>query len=199
MQTVLIREALKVGMTGLPPPRNSDSSLKSQYKAQVSTAKKQYKDQMKAVKKAYKNSDEYKLAVEKRRKTALKVGATVAATALASYGAYKLYRFTEGSIRDKNMRIAYENGHREVQKAINDMDKMFKNNMKDKNIDSYSYTINADAIVNKHLKKAQNDSLRTAYSNVRAYNKNYKKNGNGGLAKYSFSYTGPTEQSMRRR
>lgn len=125
------------------------------------SAKKSYKQQKSEMKKAYKQSDEYKA----KRKKAIKIGAAVAGTALATYGAYKVSQV----VRDKNMSIAYEAGQKSVQRNIDMMDKLFKDAVNNKEVQSYSYKINADKIVNDHLNLARNDSLKTAFKNVYNY------------------------------
>lgn len=64
----------------------------------MNTADKAYKD----AKKAYKQTDEYKA----KRAKALKVGAAVAGTALAAYGAYKVSKV----LKDKAATKSYETG-----------------------------------------------------------------------------------------
>lgn len=125
------------------------------------SAKQSYKQQKSEMKKAYKQSDEYKA----KRKKAIKIGAAVAGTTLAAYGAYKVSQV----VRDKNMSIAYEAGQKSVQRNINMMDKLFKDAVNNKEVQSYSYKINADNIVNSHLDRARNDSLKTAFKNVYKY------------------------------
>ena len=49
------------------------------------------------------------------------------------------------------------------------MDKLFKDAVNNKEVQSYSYKINADKIVNDHLNRARNDSLKTAFKNVYNY------------------------------
>ena len=80
-------------------------------------------------------------------------------------GAYKVSQI----VRDKNMSIAYEAGQKSVQRNIDMMDKLFKDAVNNKEVQSYSYKINADKIVNDHLNRARNDSLKTAFKNVYNY------------------------------
>lgn len=84
---------------------------------------------------------------------------------MAAYGAYKVSQI----VRDKNMSIAYEAGQKSVQRNIDMMDKLFKDAVNNKEVQSYSYKINADKIVNDHLNRARNDSLKTAFKNVYNY------------------------------
>lgn len=44
-----------------------------------------------------------------------------------------------------------------------------KDAVNNKEVQSYSYKINADKIVNDHLNRARNDSLKTAFKNVYNY------------------------------
>lgn len=78
--------------------KSKSSSAKSDSKKRLSEAKKAYRvekknvaDEYKKAKKEYKNSDEYKAARKEKIKKAAKTGAIIAGTALAAYGAYKLY------------------------------------------------------------------------------------------------------------
>lgn len=57
---------------------------------------------------AYKNSEEGKAARQKKIKTAAKVGAAVAATALAVYGGYKLNKYVKSENGQKNIKRAKE-------------------------------------------------------------------------------------------
>lgn len=79
--------------------------------AAADKAKKEYKK----AKQEYKNSPEGQAAAAKRAK-ALKVGAAVAGTALAAYGAYKFHNF----IRDKNADIAVKRGNEAYRKIFDD-------------------------------------------------------------------------------
>lgn len=72
------------------------------------------KAEKKAAKEAYKQTDEYKAKVEKTKK-ALKVGAAVAGTALAAYGAYKI----AGVIKNKNNEIAIKKGREAYHEIMN--------------------------------------------------------------------------------
>lgn len=73
----------------------------------ANAAEKEYKD----AKKAYKNTDEYKA----RRVKAIKVGAAVAGTALAAYGAKKFHDY----IRSENGKLAEEAGRKAMKEASN--------------------------------------------------------------------------------
>lgn len=68
----------------------------------ANSAKTKYKQE----KAAYKNSEEGKAARQKKMKTAAKVGAAAAGTALAVYGGYKL----SNAIKNKNYQIQYDKG-----------------------------------------------------------------------------------------
>lgn len=89
--------------------RNNYRMAKSQAMSNYRTAKSQAKAQAKAdvekAKQEYKNSPEYK-AKQAKIKKAVKVGAAVAGTALAAYGAYKLSK----AIKTKAYNKSYEQG-----------------------------------------------------------------------------------------
>lgn len=79
------------------------------YAELVKTANKASKSEAayKQAKQEYKNSDEYKARQEKIKK-AVKVGAAVAATAVAAYGAYKLSQ----AVKDKAYQTSYNKGQK---------------------------------------------------------------------------------------
>lgn len=161
--------------------RANKQSAKAAYKQQAMAAKSAYKQQ----KKAYKQTDEYKAQVKARRKKAVIAGAAVASTALAAYGAYKLNKF----VKDRNMKIAYENGHKRVQKEINLNLELQRRSMAN-GAKGHSFKINADRIINDSMNRAKNDSFRTAARNVI----NYRRSGGN----YGFEYNGPVEQAIGR-
>lgn len=156
-------------------------SAKQLYKQNMRQTKAAYKEQ----KQAYKKTNEYKAEVKSKAKKAVKIGAVVAGTALAAYGAYKVSKI----VKDKNMKIAYEAGQREIQKNIDMMSRLSKDAM-DNGAKSSKYSINADRIIDKHLDKAKNDSFITAAKNVARYR---KSGGN-----YGYRYTGALENTFRR-
>lgn len=77
---------------------------------------KKAKADIKAEKKEYKQSAEYKA----KRAKAIKVGAAVAGTALAAYGAYKLNDF----VREKNQIIRFNEGKAKCDRMIKKLDRM---------------------------------------------------------------------------
>lgn len=77
----------------------------------LNKAKADYKN----TKKEYDNSPEGKAAAAARRKKALKVGAAVAGTALAAYGAKKFHDY----IRSENGKLAEEAGRKAMKEASN--------------------------------------------------------------------------------
>ncbi len=72
--------------------------------------------------KAAKNTPEAKAA---RRKTALKIGAAVAGTALAAYGAVKLHNF----VREKNQEIRVNEGRAKCDRMLKKLDRMRINDL----------------------------------------------------------------------
>lgn len=79
-------------------------------------AYKQSKKDYKAEKKAAANTPEAKAARKEKMKKAAKVGAAVAGTALAAYGAYKVSK----AIKDKNVQIMERKGREAANKYWND-------------------------------------------------------------------------------
>lgn len=73
------------------------------------------KTDYKKAKKDYDNSPEGKAAAAERRKKAIKVGAAVAGTALAVYGAKKFHDY----IRSENGKLAQEAGRKAMEEASN--------------------------------------------------------------------------------
>ena len=71
-------------VTQAPSPRQA-------YKAQQQQAKKAYKEEMNA----YKQTPEYKAQRIAKAKTAAKIGAAAAGTALAAYGVYKVAKYVQ--------------------------------------------------------------------------------------------------------
>ena len=98
---------------------NSDSKgnmTKSQIKNFDIESKRLAKEliaEKKVAKEEYKNSDEYKARQEKIKK-AVKVGAAVAGTALAAYGAYKL----SNAIKDKAFQMSYNKGKKYAESIL---------------------------------------------------------------------------------
>lgn len=164
--------------------RNANKYVQSEraktYKTAKQDARKEYKKQMQA----YKQTEAYKNEVAKKKKTAVKVGAAATAAAVAAYGTYKVSKI----IKNKNMKIAYENGHREVQRQIDMMGKLsaaaLQNGAK-----SYSYKIDPNKVIDTKLKNASKDSFATAAKNVM----NYRRSGGN----YGFRYAGELEKTIK--
>lgn len=124
----------------------------------------------KKAKKDYDNSPEGKAAAAERRKKAIKVGAAVAGTAIAAYGAYKVHEYVRE--RNKHIRVGQElvkaneqifanlNNSRYAPGAINAQIQVY-NNYKNKM---------ADDILKRAQDygryKARNDSFAKAAKNV---------------------------------
>lgn len=97
-----------------------DKAIKSQ------DAKKVYKQAKatdKAERKAAQNTPEAKAARKAKMKKAAKVGAAVAGTALAAYGAYKLHDF----VREKNKDIRVNEGKAKCDRMLKKLDRMRTN------------------------------------------------------------------------
>lgn len=132
------------------------------------TAKKQASAQYKQAKKDYRNDPEVKAIRKQKAKRALKVGAAVAGTALAAYGAYKLNKF----VKDKNCQIASKKGLEYARKRFESETKFM--------VDSYSggmrkVSVDSGRISRDFANRASQDNFRTAAKNVIDYK---RKNGN---------------------
>lgn len=130
----------------------------------------QYVADQKAKKEAA-NTPEAKAA---RRKKALKVGAAVAGTALAAYGAYKLNDY----VKTKNGQIAAERGYDKAKKMFDDQVKdtveLFKTSQNSGNpMTSARVSVNAGRSAVNAARDASNDNFATAARNVI----NYKRSG----------------------
>ena len=105
-----------------------------------------------------------------RRKKALKIGAAVAGTALAAYGAYKLNDY----VKTKNCQIAAERGRESAKKMFYDLQTSAQKNMlSNKNMVRNSVNIDVNDLARGNARAASNDSFRTAARNVI----NYKQSG----------------------
>lgn len=119
-------------------------------KAQASNAAdKAYKD----AKKAYKQTDEYKA----KRAKAIKVGAAVAGTALAAYGAYKV----SGILKDKAVAKAYKLGDETANRWLKASVKAAKAG------DQHMHIVSAD-MVGESYKRANATADRVRNSTVEA-------------------------------
>lgn len=115
-----------------------------------------YNADVKSAKKAYKNSDEYKARVAKRKK-ALKVGAAVAGTALAAYGAYKLSKY----VKDEAAKKSYELGKKYANdKFFSKLDNSF---IGKQSVSEYQHLMTAGrktlANTDKRTEKVRNSTL----------------------------------------
>lgn len=146
----------------------------SSNKANKARAEKYVADQQ--AKKDARNTPEAKAARKEKAKKAAKVGAAVAGTALAAYGAYKLNEY----VKTKNGEIAAKRG-------VEEADKLFK--------DAYHRAVHtplADGVISERrsmrsgegsaarnaARDASKDSFRTAAKNVINYR---KEEGKGSL------------------
>lgn len=104
-----------------------------------------------------------------KQKTALKVGAAAAGTALAAYGAYKYSKY----IKTKNMEIAAEKGYESAKKMFNEhvsTMEAYKTNVKNP-VYSYKYTVNAGKIAKDRAEVASKTKFRQARRAVNQYKK----------------------------
>lgn len=100
----------------------STSRIGNSHYTRVRKAKKAGQQADKEAVKAERNTPEAKAA---RRKKALKVGAAVAGTALAAYGAYKMYDF----IRQKNEDIRVKQASDKCDRMLKKLDRMRVNDL----------------------------------------------------------------------
>lgn len=133
-------------------------------------AKNQAAATYKQAKKAERNTPEAKAHRVAKAKRAAKVGAAVAATALAAYGAYKLNKY----VKTKNSQIAAERGYKEAERLFKGMSANASSDFKAGRVKSFDVSVDAGAMARGHAKTAANDNFRTAARNVI----NYKKSGN---------------------
>lgn len=121
-------------------------------------------------KKDYDASPEGKAAAKARAKKAVKVGAAVAGTALAAYGAYKLNKW----VKTKNCQIAAERGREHAEKYFFDM-QLSRQRAFDANpaMKSMKFEVDVNADARRYARNAANDSFRTAAKNVRNYKKSH--------------------------
>lgn len=131
----------------------------------MASAKAAYKQ----AKKAERNSPEAKAHRIAKAKRAAKIGAAVAATALAAYGGYKLNKY----VKTKNGQIAAERGYKEAQKMFDGMTKAAYDNVKSGKATASNVRINAGNIASSRARDASRDKFTTAAKNVI----NYKRSG----------------------
>ena len=128
------------------------------------------KDEYKKAKKDYDSSPEGMAAAAARRKKALKIGAAVAGTAIAAYGAYKVHEY----VKTKNCQIAAERGKKfATDDFFKEQARLQMDFLTDKNVTNNSLSVNVNAYARSSANQASKDSFRTAAKNVM----NYKKSG----------------------
>ena len=134
--------------------------------ANKAEASRNAKAEYKQAKKEYKESH----PMTDRQKTALKVGAAAAGTALAAYGAYKAHQF----IREKNTLIHIERGRKQVDDFLSRTRKATGELTKGGAPKSRDWTLSE--IIDKHTAEAmkrrqyaREDSFGTAVKNVYGY------------------------------
>lgn len=152
---------------------SSQKTSMKQMKKDYKSASKQAKADYKAAKKAYRQTEEGKAEAAARRKKAIKVGAAVAATALAAYGAYKLNQY----VKTKNCEIAAQKGFEHAKKSF---DRSVSEIMKsgtglDKAVSgTYEIRSNSGAKAIARAREASNQNFRTAAKNVIDYKRSGK-------------------------
>ena len=113
-----------------------------------------------------KAADEARNTPEARKARAKKIaiaGAAAVGTAAAVYGAYKLNKF----VKERNCQIAVARGEREVARRVKDGQFMVSELLKDSSgTGTVGYKVDRDAIVGRHLQKAQSESFAKAAKNV---------------------------------
>lgn len=133
-------------------------------------AYKQAKQAYKQSKKAERNSPEAKAERVAKAKRAAKVGAAVAATALAAYGAYKLNKY----VKTKNAEIAAKRGYDSANKIFERLSESATKDYMSGRVNSISVKSNAANTARMYARTASGDNFRTAARNVA----NYKRAGN---------------------
>ena len=133
-------------------------------------ARNQAKSAYKDAKKAERNTAEAKAHRVAKAKRAAKIGAAVAVTALAAYGAYKVNKY----VKTKNGKIAAERGFKEAERMFRDMSKSHSKDFMSGKLKAYDVSVNAGAMARGRARDASSDSFRTAARNVI----NYKRSGN---------------------
>lgn len=133
--------------------RNAKQQAKAQYKAQVQAAR---------------NTPEAKAARAKKAKRLAVAGAAVAATALATYGAYKMNKY----VKSTHCKIQAERGY----KHANEMWKMNLDYERNRALlpgstRQVSIVSNSGYKALDSARDASKDSFRTALSNIRDYKK----------------------------
>lgn len=134
-------------------------------RARTQQMKAAYKQQLKE----YRQTDEAKAARKAKTKKALKVGAAVAGTALAAYGAYKLNDY----VKTKNCQIAAKNGRDWAEQRFrNDLQsKGWEKMLEGANSGRITINSGSGAAARDAANRASRDSFRTAAKNVVDYKK----------------------------
>lgn len=159
--------------------RKARSQVYTDAANRTATAKQQYKQAKQAQKevaKAERNTPEAKAARKAKLKTAAKVGAAAAGTALAVYGGYKLNKY----VKTKNCEIAAQRGYDYAEKMFKTEQSMaFKSGLP-KGATSATVTINANSgrKALDYARNASRDKFGTAAKNVIDYR---KQHGRGSL------------------
>lgn len=142
--------------------RSTQQQMKNDYR----TAQKQAKTNYKQAKKEYRQTDEAKAARAAKTKRALKVGAAVAGTALAAYGAYKINDY----VKTKNGQIAAKRGWEQAERTFKQREAMaFAREALPGSTRTVTINANSGAAARKAVNKAYNDNFRTAAKNVIDY------------------------------
>lgn len=110
------------------------------------------------------SSNNTKEAQKAKAKKVLKIGAAVAGTALAAYGAKKLHDV----VRDKNFEIRLKQGEKEINSIKNHYlsDILTSRSSSETIRAERKYTEFVKETANTYANKARNDSFRTAFKNV---------------------------------
>ena len=152
--------------------RSAYKQAQKAYRAGTLTrnAKNQAASAYKQAKKTERNTAEAKAERVAKAKRAAKIGAAVAVTALATYGAYKLNKY----VKTKNGEIAAKRGFDEADRMFREMSKSRSNDFMSGKLKAYDVSVNAGAMARGRARDASNDNFRTAARNVI----NYKRSGN---------------------
>lgn len=137
------------------------SNVREATKTYKSTLKEQ-RNNVKVARKEYHQTDEYKEKRNKTLKTALKVGAIAAGTALAAYGGYKLYQH----INDKSFNISMAKGLDAVRNMANHMDRLSSGYHSPTTGGYEGFKVNADNIRNQVAKYEANRNFVDKVKNV---------------------------------
>lgn len=128
-------------------------------------AYRQARQQYRAAKKAERQSPEAKAERIAKAKKAAKIGAAVAATALATYGAYKLNKY----VKTKNGEIAAKRGFEASQKLFEGLRDNAYKEVSSGRATGMSVNVNSGARALADARARSNDSFRTAAKNVIDY------------------------------